>query len=318
MIQDIGLKKYNCDFIKKYPKADDILIYAKGRDFLMKRNEKGYEFPTFKDTVIGELFDCEGNMTAHVWKSKVRAKYPHMGLYRTISIDNEGYYIIDTDEIFGDKSELTLVGNEILRHYNPSYISFGVATAAQIARWQANNRYCGRCGGRMKPSEKERSMECTSCGNMVFPKICPAVTISIIHNDKILLVRNRNSVFKRYAQVAGYVEIGETFEDTVMREAYEETGLRLKNIRYYKNQPWAMTDAQMIGFVADVDGSPDIKLQEEELLEGRWFSADEIPKDIADRSLTYEMIRNFREEYIKKTGESDRYKEFYELFDIGL
>lgn len=317
MIQDIGSKQYRCDFEKKYPKHDDILIYARGRDFLMKRTKEGYEFTTFADTYINELFDENGNITSEVWKGSVRSRYPHMGIYRTIAIDSQGYYIVDTDEIFKADGSLEYVGNEILRHYKPVYMSFGAATAAQIARWHEGNRYCGRCGGKMVPSDRERAMVCTKCQNMVFPKICPAVTISVIHEDRLLLVRNRNSAFKKYAQVAGYVEIGETFEDTVRREAYEETGLMLKNITYYKNQPWAMTDAHMIGFVAEVEGRPDIKVQREELLEARWFCADEIPPDIADRSLTYEMIRNFRDKYIKKTGESERYKEFYNLFDIG-
>lgn len=315
MIQDIGLKKYSPDFIKKYPEVSDILICTQGRNFLMKKVENGYEFPTFADTNIKKCFDTEGKMQADVWKNEVRGRYPDMGIFRTIAIDDEGYYITDTEELFDEMAGIEPVSNEILRHYTPKHISFGAATAAQIARWQAANRYCGRCAGKMKPSEKERSMICEKCGNMVFPKICPAVTISIIHEDKLLLVRNRNGVFHRYAQVAGYVEVGETFEDTVRREAFEETGLKLKNIQYYKNQPWAMTDAQMIGFTAEVDGNPEIKLQEDELLEGRWFLADEIPEDIADRSLTYEMIGNFRRKFIDKTGRSDKWKEFHELFD---
>ncbi len=317
MIQDIEPKVYNCDFIKRYPNVKDILVYVEGRNLLMKKVGDKYVFPTFEDTYIGGLFDADGNMTSDIWKNQVRTKYPEMGLFRTVAIDDEAYYIVDTDEIFNKNNGLELVSNEILRHYKPLYMAFGVVTAAQIARWQSNNKYCGRCGSKMRPSDSERAMVCSECKNMVFPKICPAVTISIIHEDKLLLVRNKNSVFHRYAQVAGYVEIGEAFEDTVKREALEETGLKVKNVRYYKNQPWAMTDAQMIGFFAEVDGLSEVKIQEEELLEARWFSADEIPPDIADRSLTYEMIRKFRDEHIGKTGETGRYKEFYELFDTG-
>lgn len=317
MIQDIQPKKYRCDFVKKYPKLTDVLIYAEGRSFLMKRSGNGYEFPTFADTYIADCFDENGETDSIVWRRSVRAKYPDMGLYRTIAIDDEGYYIIDTDEIFDKAKALEPVSSELLRHYSPLDVSFGVATAAQIARWQGSNRYCGRCGSMMRPSDSERAMTCASCGNTVYPKICPAVTISIIHDDKILLVRNKGGAFHRYAQVAGYVEIGETFEDTVKREAMEETGIRLKNIKYYKNQPWAMTDAQMIGFVAEADGGTAVTVQEEELLEARWFAADEIPPNLADRSLTYEMIGNFRSEYIKKTGETGRWQEFYELFDVN-
>lgn len=318
MIQDIGAKEYKCEFKKKYPKLTDVLLFIKDRNILMKKNDKGYSFPTFADTNISKYFNGNIEIDENGWKGKVRKLYPDMEMYRTISVDKENYYIVDVDEIFKKDINLELVSNEILRHYNPNHMSFAVATASQIARWQKSNKYCGKCGSKMHHSDVERSMVCAKCNNMVYPKICPAVTIAITHKGKILLVRNNGGAFRKYALVAGYVEVGETFEDTVRREAMEEVGIKVKNIKYYKNQPWAMTDAHMIGYTAEVDGDDTIHMQVEELQDARWFSADEIPHNITSRSLTYEMIKNFREENIEKSNQSDEWKKHYNLFDVDM
>lgn len=313
MIHEIEPKKYNPDFSVNLPKKTDYIIIQKNKELLMKKTESGYEFLTFADTILKE------------------DEYDREDVVRTVAIDDIAYYVTDNQEIF-EEGKFEYVKEEIVRHYEPSYMAFGVITACQINRWMKANKYCGKCASPMKRAKNERAMRCDNCGNMVFPKICPAVTVSVIHKNKILLVRNKSGVFHRYAQVAGYVEIGESFENTVVREVFEETKMAVKNVKYYKNQPWGMTDAQMIGYTAELDMEemvrlygedvlreeyPEIRIQEEELLEGRWFSADEIPPDIATRSLTYEMIGNFRKEYIKNKGETKAYERFRDKFDIG-
>lgn len=317
MIQDIGSKVYNSEFIKKYPEIDDIIMFFQGRDILVKKNGEEYEFPTFADTKISELFDKDGKIDQNTWREKVRNIYGDMEILRTITIDDQGYYLVNERGIFSDDIELEMVSNEILRHFEPLEEAFGGATVLQLYRWYEGNRFCGKCGKPMKPSEKERAIVCDECGYMVFPKICPAITAAVIDGDRILLIRHSGGPFRRYALVAGYVEIGETFEDTVKREIKEEVGLNVKNIKYYKNQPWALSDTQMIGFTCELDGDDRTTIQEEELQEARWFTADEIPPDIADRSLTYEIIGNFRKEKINKTGETGKYKEFEHIFDRG-
>ncbi len=316
MLQDIENKQYKCEFAKLYPSLTDIVLFFDKKDILMKREKEGHGFLTFADTKIATFFDENGKMDADVWKGKVRKLYPEIMIFRGIGIDEESYYIIGSREIVEENDSLEMVSNEILRHFEPKYKSFAVATTQQIFRWQTNNQYCGRCGSKMKPSETERAMVCDDCHNIQFPKICPAVTVAIINDDKLLLARNRNSVFKRFALIAGYVEVGETFEDTVHREVMEEVGLKVKNVQYYKNQPWALTDAQMIGYFVELDESDEVKLQEEELLEARWFRADEIPPNITDRSLTYEMIGKFRREHIDKTNNTDAWKSFIDFFDV--
>ena len=100
----------------------------------------------------------------------------------------------------------------------------------------------------MEKSTVERAMVCPACGNTVYPKICPAVIAAVHDGDRLLLTRYRGRAFKKYALIAGFNEIGESIEDTVRREVLEEAGVHVKNLRFYKSQPWVFTDTLLMGF----------------------------------------------------------------------
>lgn len=142
-------------------------------------------------------------------------------------------------------------------------------------------------------------MACPSCGQVSYPQICPSVIVAITDNDKILLTKyaSGHSSYQNYALVAGYSEVGESLEDTVRREVMEEVGLRVKNIRYYKSQPWSFSGALLVGFACEVEGSREISMDEEELSAAVWFRRGEMPKNRsqADISLTGEMMQAFEE-----------------------
>ena len=114
--------------------------------------------------------------------------------------------------------------------------------------------------------------------------------------DKLLLTKYapNHSAHRRYALVAGYTEIGESFEDTVRREVWEEVGLKVKNIRYYASQPWSFSGALLAGFFCDVDGDTHITLDENELSVAEWFDRADIP-DNATISLTGTMMKAFQD-----------------------
>mgnify|MGYP005933984141 CR=1 FL=1 len=112
--------------------------------------------------------------------------------------------------------------------------------------------------------------------------------------DKILMSKYAGRTYKKYALLAGFTEIGETLEETVQREVMEEVGLKVKNIRYYKSQPWSFTDTLLMGFYCDLDGEAAITLDREELAMAEWFQRDEIPVEPERDSITNEMIIRFK------------------------
>ncbi|MBO4636198.1 MAG: NAD(+) diphosphatase [Clostridiales bacterium] len=169
-------------------------------------------------------------------------------------------------------------------------------TAKQLYTWYKNNRYCGRCGNLTDRSNTERAMVCPSCGNIIYPRVVPAVIVAVLdkENDKILLTKYRGREISYFALVAGFTEIGETLEQTVAREVMEETGLRVKNITYYKSQPWGVADDILAGFYCEVDGDRTIKMDSEELSVADWYSREDVILQPDDLSLTNEMMSNFR------------------------
>lgn len=211
------------------------------------------------------------------------------------SIDGAGFFALR-----GDGPEegggLRFFDVRSLLDAQPEWMAFAVATAGQLNRWMEDNRFCGKCGGQMRKSESERALCCGACGGTVYPKIAPAIMAGIIDRERgrMLHVKYAAGGYAHYAMVAGYVEAGESLEDTVRREVMEEVGLSVKNIRYYKSQPWGLTDALMIGFFADLDGPADVTLDETELSEGTWFRADQAPESPESISLSHDMMAAFR------------------------
>ncbi len=167
-------------------------------------------------------------------------------------------------------------------------------TAYHLAQWYKNNSFCGRCGNEIMKDLHERALVCPKCGNKIYPRINPAVIVGVINGDRILLTKYKTG-FAHNALIAGFTEIGETIEETVTREVMEETGLKVKNIRYYKSQPWGTAEDLLVGFFCDVDGDDKIHMDESELKYAEWVSPEDIVLQPYDYSLTNEMMRMFKE-----------------------
>lgn len=142
--------------------------------------------------------------------------------------------------------------------------------------------------------KKERMLFCPECGCMEYPKICPAVIVGVTDGNRILMSKYAGREYKKYALLAGFAEIGETLEDTVRREVMEEVGLKVKNITYYKSQPWSFSDTLLVGFFCELDGEDKVVLDEDELSLAEWFEREEIPVEYEDCSLTNEMMMAFK------------------------
>ncbi|MDO5436054.1 MAG: NAD(+) diphosphatase [Clostridia bacterium] len=174
----------------------------------------------------------------------------------------------------------------------PMVRMFAAYTAKHLADWYRDNRFCGRCGSSLRPSDKERALVC-SCGYTVYPRIMPAVIVGVTDGDRLLLTRYRTG-YGHNALVAGFVEIGETAEETVAREVMEETGLKVKNIRYYKSQPWGIANDLLLGYFCDLDGDGTVRMDPDELSYAEWVSRKEIELQPGHWSLTNEMMELFK------------------------
>lgn len=182
-----------------------------------------------------------------------------------------------------------------LRQLKSKEICFAVMTGWHLFNWYRANRLCGCCGTPTEHDSKERMLRCPNCGNTIFPRISPAVIVAVTDGDRLLLSKYAGRAYTRYALLAGYTEIGETIEQTVHREVMEEVGLRVKNLRYYKSQPWGVDGNVLMGFYCDVDGSDTIHIDEKELSMAAWYPRDALPAHDDGISLTREMIRVFEE-----------------------
>ena len=192
------------------------------------------------------------------------------------------------------------VGVNSFRKAEPKAQAFAAITAFHIYGWYRDNHFCGRCGKPTIHDDRERMLKCPSCGNMIYPKICPAVIVAVTDHDRILLTKYAGRTYRNYALIAGFNEAGETLEQTVKREVMEETGLKVKNIRYYKSQPWGFSGSLLFGLFAEAEGDLTIYRQEDELAEAMWVPAEEIVLDIEEISLTREMMQVFQKEHCKK------------------
>lgn len=148
--------------------------------------------------------------------------------------------------------------------------------AIQILHWHKEHQFCGKCGTAMKMRKTELANICPACDFVSFPRLSPAVIMSVIKGDQILLARAPRFPTGMFSTLAGFVEPGETLEEAVIREVHEEVNIRVSNIRYIASQPWPFPHSIMIGFSASyVEG--EIKVDNEELEDAGWFSVEELP-----------------------------------------
>ena len=149
------------------------------------------------------------------------------------------------------------------------------AQARAVLHWRARHRYCGACGGALAYERAGWLGRCTRCGLEHYPRTDPAVIVAVCDGARLLLGRQANWPARRYSTLAGFVEPGETLEQTVVREVFEESGVRVRGCRYLASQPWPFPSSLMLGFVADAE--PDEpRANDEELEDARWFTRDEV------------------------------------------
>lgn len=210
------------------------------------------------------------------------------------SLSGRGYFLAEPLRPETEYEGFVAVTAIQLRDKQPVSEAFAGMTALHLYRWYASVQFCGCCGNRTVHDESQRMMRCPSCGNLMFPKISPAIIVAVTDGERLLLTKYAGRKTAAYALVAGFVEIGETAEECVAREVFEETGLHVKDIRYYGSQPWGFDGNLMLGYTARLDGTHEIELDQNELSTAVWLKPEEIPEIPDYSSLTREMIRRFK------------------------
>ncbi len=148
--------------------------------------------------------------------------------------------------------------------------------AQQIVEWHVSHQYCGRCGHEMEDHPEDRAKRCPGCELINYPKLSPSIIVLVVRGRQMLLARNANWPTSMFSTLAGFVEPGESIEQTVHREVREEVGLDVQNLRYFGSQSWPFPNSLMLGFHAEYRGG-DIVCQDEEIAEARWFDIGDLP-----------------------------------------
>lgn len=284
MIQDIGPKHLDNQYRKKKAELTDYVMFFQERMILCGGDEAHTEFMTY-----GELQElCE----------KEHLELPECTYL--FALDARSYFLPDiyspaAVDISLLQDKYTFCKMFELRRRIPMKQVLAGATAWHLFVWYRANRYCGVCGSRLVHDDKERMMRCPDCGNMVFPKIAPAVIVAVTDGDRILMTKYAGREYKRYALIAGFTEIGETIEETVAREVMEETGIHVRNISYYKSQPWGFDSNLLLGYFCELDGDGTIRMDERELSVAEWMDYRDMPDYHEGLSLTEEMMNVFKE-----------------------
>ncbi len=275
MVQDIAPHHFANQYHPLPPEGQSFLLCYRGKDVLLTERDNALCFPRFEELQ-------EENPSLY-------ERYTYL-----FSIDEERFYLADDALTFQGLAGARFENREIFRTMSPKHLAFAGITGFQLHGWYHSHRFCGHCGSPMVQDQKERMMRCPACNQIEYPKICPAVIVAILDGDRILLTKYAGRSYARYALIAGFTEIGETIEETVHREVMEEVGLRVKNLRFYKSQPWSFSDTLLMGFYCDLDGADRITLDQDELAVAEWLARETVPVPELDISLTSEMMLRFK------------------------
>lgn len=159
----------------------------------------------------------------------------------------------------------------------PNEIVAIAGRASQLIRWDQTHQFCGVCATPTQREAHERSRKCPACGHTAYPRISPAMMCLVTRGNEILLARNVSFPQGRYSALAGFLEVGESIEDAVHREVFEEVGIRVHNLQYFDSQAWPFPDSLMIAFTAEYL-SGELQPNGIEIAEADWFDHTRLPQ----------------------------------------
>ena len=195
----------------------------------------------------------------------------------------------------GDYQDLRFIGTAL-----PADEANLAAHARALVLWHASQLYCGSCGSQALPHAGGNSRVCVNaeCGREIFPRVDPAVIVLVSCGDRCLLGRQASWPEDRYSTIAGFVEPGESLSDAVRREVYEETNVRVDRVRYHSSQPWPFPSSLMLGFVAEADEPGNIRLNDGELEDARWFTREQLKSGSPKLPFSISIARRLVDDWI--------------------
>ncbi|MBO7115438.1 MAG: NAD(+) diphosphatase [Prevotella sp.] len=209
-----------------------------------------------------------------------------------MNVDGEKAFRIEQPIMGDERYEMCGLRQSYYKLSSEEYLKAG--KCHELLYWDQNTKFCGVCGGPMR-FDTDISKKCEHCGKEIWPQLATAVIVLVRKEKEVLLVHAKNFRTDHYGLVAGFVETGETLEEAVHREVMEETGLHIKNLKYFASQPWPYPCGLMVGFTADYDGGK-IHLQRSELTKGSWFDKDHLPQIPEKLSIARRLIDHWLEE----------------------
>ena len=192
-------------------------------------------------------------------------------------------------EIENIPSQLSLIELRQLFGLLDEYIYWIAGRAFQIMNWDRVSKYCGNCGELNEPKKNEYAKICRNCHNVIYPQVSPAIIVAVTKGEEILLAQANRFKNNMFSVLAGFVEPGESLEDCVKREVKEEVGIKIKNIKYFGSQPWAISNSLMIAFTAEYDYG-EICIDKKEILDANWYTADDLPNIPSKMSIARKLI----------------------------
>lgn len=217
------------------------------------------------------------------------------GIQHTGSLDGRPCYAGELGPVARVPGGFAFIGLRQLFMQAGEQVIRAAGTANQLVEWSRNHRYCGRCGQTMEDKRDERAKICPGCAFVNYPRLSPAVIVAVVRGDRILLAHSHRFPAKFYSVLAGFVEPGETLEECVQREVFEEVGVRVGCVRYFNSQPWPFPDSLMIGFTAEYEGG-EITIDDSEIADAGWFTADNLPEVPPRISIARRLIDWFSSE----------------------
>jgi NAD+ diphosphatase len=254
------------------PLGERLYFVINHREMVLVKEAEYYRFPTDREVSALEL-DFERSRFIGYWGdgSSYAVEYP-AGL-----------------SLSGPLEAIPL--REVLNQFSPAGIQ-AVSVATQVITWDKTFRFCGQCGQRTKDIPGERAKVCNGCGLTNYPRLSPSIIVSVVRDNRILLARSPRFPNNMYSVLAGFVEPGETLEECVQREVREEVGIEVANIRYFGSQNWPFPHSMMIGFTAE-HAHGEIKIDDREIVDARWFAPDEVPRLPGSYSIARRLIDDF-------------------------